>query len=551
MLNDAAADSERARYALRSLLSTLGLPFEFIPNLDEAIATLTDRQAHLVIGEADPARIACLARKTAVVVVPGPNLPMGIGGERSIPDPRQIRVLEEPIGAGYLVRVAGDLIGSTFALIARTEEYAVSTRDEHDRFRWIDSGMEPAELAARPLVSEYAQLLLTCLKEACVQAGVPLVRKEFWPLGRPMAGCLTHDVDVVRRGRLPRGIAIRDVKGALSAAARGRLGRAAAQVTSIARTAARDQDPYWTFDRISAIETRHGYRSTYYFMTGNHHPEDVSYDLGRPPMAGLLQLLKSSRDEIGLHGSYSSYKDPELLKSMKEKLERHFGLPVFGHRNHYLRFRVPESWNAQEAGGFSYDATLGFHDREGFRGSHAFPFHPYDLAGDRTLDLLEIPLAVMDVTLFKYRHLQFNKALEAVSNVLDQTRSVHGLVTLLWHNHTFFDHEYPGSGKLYEATLDWLAEGDAYVATAQEIDSWWRAREAVKLAPLDESSNGWRMECPREIAGLVLRVGLPNPRSSLRVRGQVPLSVRRDGTDYLLEFGLLAAGFSLVVEYTE
>lgn len=573
------------------------MPHEFVDSLDEAAVWRSDRRVYLVVGQGDTRQIDRLAGETAVVVLPSPDLTRAPGheaqgdagagrwgggetgrtrreresrrlaltptlsqGDREIQpsaqraqnsalDTRQFRVLEEPTAGGYLVRIAADLIGGAFALLARTEEYAPADRDQHDRFQWANSRLEPPELAARPLVSEYAQLLLACLKEACVHARLPMARKEFWPSGRPMAGCLTHDVDVVRRGKLPRGIAIRDIGGALSSVARGRWRAAATRVATIARTAASDQDPYWSFDRISALEARHDYRSTYYFMAGHHHPEDGSYDLDKPPLAPLLRALAESGCEIGLHGSYASYTDSVLLQTQKADLEQRMGRAVTGHRNHFLRFRVPDSWRAQEAAGFSYDATLGYNDREGFRGGHAFPFHPYDLGADRSLDLMEIPLAIMDVGLLKYRRLREEKAHESVVSVLEQTRSVNGLATLLWHNHTCYDPEYPGAGRLYERALDWLAARDAHVATAEEIDGWWRARAAVRLSPLAGGRTGWRMETPREIAALVLRVSMPDPQAFLRVRGQVPLTIKREGMDYLLEFGLLPPGFAMDVEY--
>ncbi len=582
MLDDGTPGSGPAHYALETLLSTAGIPYGFARDLPEATDEAGARCVHLVIGPVEDPRMDGLARESAVAVLPAPQIPAisyqlsAISTQDSglrtqdppqssvlspqssprnpeprthAPDPAQIKILRQATPSGYLVGIAGDLVGASFALLSRAEEYGVAARDEHDRFLWAHSSIRPAELATRPLVSEYAQLLLACLKEACTRAQVPLIRKEFWPVGKPMAGCLTHDVDVVRRGKLPRGVAVRDVRGALSSAAHGRLRQATRRVATIARTAAGGRDPYWTFSQILALEKRHDYRSTFYFMTGRHHPEDGSYDLDSPSMAGLLRTLADSGCEMGLHGSYASYGDAEALRSQKSDLERRLGREVAGHRNHFLRFRVPDSWRAQEAAGFSYDATLGFADREGFRGAHAFPFHPYDLPSGRVLDLQEIPLGIMDVSLLKYRRLRGEKGGEAIRGILEQTLAVNGLATLLWHNDTFYDPEYPGSARWYEAALDWLTEKDAYVAPAQEIDRWWRARAVVRLLPLAEGRSGWRMDAPQEIAGLVLRISLPDPQSYLRVRGQVPLAVKRDGLDYLLEFGLLPAGFSMDIEY--
>ncbi len=537
---------------LETLLCTAGIPYEFIDSLAGVRSKRDLRSAYLVVDPADHPALERLASETALVALPSPRPdPLLTGkGESSVRDPQQFRIISEPTRGGHLIGIAADLVGAAFALLTRAEEYVVATRDDHDRFLWSHSLLQPPELAARPLVSEYTHLLLACIKEASLRAGIPVIRKEFWPRGKGMAACLTHDVDMVRRGKLPRGVAVRDVRGLLSSMARGQFGRAMARAATIARTAAADRNPYWSFDRISALEREHGYRSTYYFMVGNHHPEDGSYDVGSPSMVGLLQDLVRSDCEIGLHGSYASYRRADLLLALKSRLEERLDKPVTGHRNHLLRFRVPDSWRALEAAGFSYDATLGFPDHEGFRGSQAFPFRPYDLTSARAFDLLEIPLALMDMTLHKYRRLRGETAEAAVRSVLEQTRAVNGLATLLWHNDAFYDPEYPGLGRLYELALDWLSENDAHVATVQEIDSWWRARSSMALSPLVDGRTGWRMESPLEIEGLVLRVSLPDPRSSLRVRGQAPLALRRDGPDYLLEFDRLPAGFCMDLEYT-
>jgi len=555
-----AASGERARYTVGTILSTLGISHEFVSAADVDGAGPLSRGVYLVVGTADGGLMDRICRETAVVVLPDPDLE-STAPDSVLPEPRtqnpepalapkQFRMLSQPTQGGHLVGIAADLVGLAFKLLARDEEYGVSARDDHDRFLWSGSPLSATDLGPRPLVSEYAHLLLACLLEGCLQTRQPVIRKEFWPHGKPMAGCLTHDVDVVKRGKLGRGVAVRDVRGALSSLVRGRLGRAATQISTIAGTAASDKDPYWSFDRITTMEEARGYRSTYYFMAGNRHPEDAVYSLVEPSIAELMAKLEGSGCEIGLHGSYLSSVDVEMLRSLKAELEGKLGHAVVGHRNHFLRFRAPDSWRAQESVGFAYDATLGFSDREGFRGGHAFPFFPYDLVADRPMGLLEIPLAIMDMSLSKYRKLRGADAEDAMETVLRQTRSVNGLATLLWHNTSFFDPEFPGGGSLYESALDWLAENQCYVAPANEIAGWWKAREAVRLSPLMDGRVGWRMEAPEEIDGLVLRIGLPDAESSLRVGGQVPLALSRDGTDHLLEYGPLPAGFAMDIEYS-
>ncbi len=443
------------------------------------------------------------------------------------------------------LRTQNSELARVFASLARSEEYAVSTRDQYERFLWAHTAARPLETAVRPVVSEYAQALLARIGETARRAGLPMIRKEIWPHAKPMAACLTHDVDAVRRGKLPRGVAGKDVRTAIQAGVRGRVGQAADRAAAIVRTAS-GPNPYWTFDRIATMEREHGFHSTYFVMAGRLHPQDAAYDPSEPRMVGLMRTLADSGCEIALHGSFASYIDEDSLRSQKARLVSILGAKVVGHRNHVLRFRVPDSWKIQLAAGLSYDATLGFADHEGYRGGHAFPFHPYDLGAEQPLDLLEIPLAAMDVTIHKYRGLRDDKAWQAVAAVLEQTLDVNGLATLLWHNDTLYEPDYPGCGRLYEQALDWLAGHDAWVSTCRDVEGWWRARDRVRLIPLSGEKTGWMLEIGNTIEGLTLRLSLPAAQATPRVLG-ADAAVGRDGADYLVEFGSLTAGTRLEI----
>ncbi|MGI5837998.1 MAG: DUF7033 domain-containing protein, partial [Chloroflexota bacterium] len=352
IINSHPSKYERTRYILETMLSTLGLSFEFIFTLKEIEADEPRRYVYLVVGLPDNGVMDHLAQETVIVAVPEPDLgtlpgdrqPSDLHLQQPVVDPTQVTILSRPTSRGCLVGIRDDILGPAFRLLTRCEEYVVSDRDKHDRFLWAHSPLKSSIAPTDPLVSRYAHLLLDCLQSGCLQAGLPTVRKEFWPLGKSVAGCLSHDVDVVRRGKLPRGVAVRDVTGALSSLGRGAFGKAGHQFVSIARTAISNRDPYWTFDRIFAMEREKDYRSTYFFMAESLHSEDVAYELKSPKIARLMSELAEQGCEIGLHGSYETHSDPDLLNRHKKLLEEQLGREVVGHRNHLLRFRISESW---------------------------------------------------------------------------------------------------------------------------------------------------------------------------------------------------------------
>ena len=162
-----------------------------------------------------------------------------------------------------------------------------------------------------------------------------------------------------------------------------------------------ERDPNWAFQRIHEIEEARGGRSTHFLMAGHHHPgrrrrgriRRGARPAGRPDHA-------PTGDEVGLHPSYTTSDHPERLRG------RAAAAGGVGRRH---RCAAPAStscgttrtarWPQLDALGFALDSSQGYADRPGLRAGFSFPYHPYDLASERPLGLVELPLAVMDATL--------------------------------------------------------------------------------------------------------------------------------------------------------
>ena len=84
--------------------------------------------------------------------------------------------------------------------------------------------------------------------------------------------------------------------------------------------------------------------------------------------------------------------------------------------------------------GLAYDSTMTYADHEGFRCGTCHPFHPFDTAQDRELDLWEVPLVVMDGTLCNYRDLTTEQGAARILELARRCKQVEGTFTLLWHN---------------------------------------------------------------------------------------------------------------------
>jgi len=233
----------------------------------------------------------------------------------------------------------------------------------------------------------------------------------------------------------------------------------------------KQKNPYDTFEKIIELEKKFGAKSTFFFMAVDEDPTGVRYRIEN--LKGTLRMILDEGFEIGLHGSYTAYNDLNQLKKEKNRLEKVTGEKVQGYRNHYLRFKIPETWKLLEKAGFKYDSTIGYNDLAGFRGGVPYPFYGFDPNGDETFKVLEIPLNVMDGTLFEYMHLSVDKGFELVKKLMDIVENYHRVLTLNWHNDKFDGIYWKYYEELYIKILKEAKKRNAWLTNEIEIAEWW------------------------------------------------------------------------------
>jgi peptidoglycan/xylan/chitin deacetylase (PgdA/CDA1 family) len=295
---------------------------------------------------------------------------------------------------------------------------------------------------------------------------------------------LSHDVDDVAHA------SFRDVWRLLRQSSGPRSYALRAGLTGLRRSLARRpgrSDPYWTFDRWMAEEERRGFRSSWYFCPpepARRHEYDALYHTrdrlrfeGRTiTVAELMRVTRGRGHEVGLHGSYLSPDDGDELGRQRDQIARASGAEPAGIRQHFLRFGIGTTWRAQRRAGFAYDSTLGYNEAVGFRAGVAAPFRPWDPESGVPHDVWELPLTLMDGTLFRTLKLDGARASDRVRLHLDEVERVGGLAVLLWHPNSADRGLFPGWWDCYLATLDELQRRRAWIAPAAELLEWWRSR---------------------------------------------------------------------------
>ncbi len=233
----------------------------------------------------------------------------------------------------------------------------------------------------------------------------------------------------------------------------------------------RGTDPNFSFERIVDLERTRGASSVFFLLAAHRVVQDGPapevYDRLRPRVVETLLELGA---EIGLHASYEAALDQALIAEEKAELER-LGATLHGQRYHYLR--VDPHANLAPLGelGFAYDSSLGFGGTPGFRAGIAHPFRPWDLEHDRPLDIVEIPLAAMDVTLAEPRYLGLSvkEAERRLLALLDWAAEHGGGFSILWHTDRFDPATSGGWDRLYARLIDAIHDRGGICVPAHEL----------------------------------------------------------------------------------
>jgi hypothetical protein len=331
-----------------------------------------------------------------------------------------------------------DIFGSAFFMLTRYEEVVKPERDKHDRFPATASLAYQENFLDRPIINEYLEILWAYLKKLW-----PRLQRKIHQ-SKTLVSC---DVDnpysfYVKSWRKTARKTIGDFfkRKSVSEAIQ------TLQNTWFSQLGNFSHDPVNTFDWIMGVNEKIGNKVAFYFLVDKTVPSmDGHYDINEPRIRSLIRHIYRRGHEIGLHGSYGTYKNhTQLIKEAnilrhilaEEKIEQN----DLGSRQHYLRWSSPETARYLNIAGFDYDTTLGYADHAGFRCGTSYEYSLFDLVEQKQLRIRERPLIVMDCSVIdeKYMGLGISAtALNTMTSLRDASYRFGGNFTLLWHNSYF------------------------------------------------------------------------------------------------------------------
>lgn len=143
---------------------------------------------------------------------------------------------------------------------------------------------------------------------------------------------------------------------------------------------------------------------------------------------------------VGIHPSFASNRNVELLQSEKKLLETVIQKHVNCSRQHYLQLKFPETYTSLIEQGITDDYTMGYGTTNGFRASYAQPFYWYDLKEEKRTQLLLHPFCYMDANSIFEQKLLPQQALAEMLYYYETVKKINGICIFILHNH-FLAHQ--------------------------------------------------------------------------------------------------------------
>lgn len=329
-----------------------------------------------------------------------------------------------------------DIFSAIFWMLSRYEEYQPFTPDQHQRF--------PAKAA----LAYQHQFILYPVVDHWVHELGKLIRQKIPGMVPEAKFTLINTIDVDNAFAYRGKGLVRQTGALFKHLFKGQWSTLRQRIAVLNGKRA---DPYDNYAYIREVAGKYGTKTIFFHLAGDLAPHDRNIDLGNSAYRQLIEQLKAWSIQ-GLHPSYRSNTDPELVAAEKQKLETVTGNAVTFSRQHFLRLRFPQTYRNLIQSGIEQDFSMGFADHIGFRAGTGRAFTFYDLEAEQETDLLVQPLCVMEGTLKDYMHLTAEEAIKQIGMITDVLKNLDSTYVAVWHNETLGDHgPWKGWRKVFES----------------------------------------------------------------------------------------------------
>lgn len=309
-----------------------------------------------------------------------------------------------------------DVFSKVFWYVTEYEKQSNPVYDLHGRYDEVGSA-HGLTLQKEPMVHIWCEALWAALK-----AKFPGLKRE----ARNYQPLITYDLDHPWK-YLNKGFPI--ILGSLcKRVVKGKWAEAKEQLAAIFT----GNDPHFTFDEIFRLSPPE--KTLFFCLIDRKSSRDSRFTYQNKKLRKLIKLLIQKGYRVGIHPSYTTFLNREQMLHEVKQLQLISGQPVLHSRQHFLRYRLPETFRFLIESGIQHDYTLGLYSQIGFRTGMAIPYPWFDLEKNELTALTLWPTLAMDRSLQAYMGLSPEQSFREVKKLVEKVKAVNGTFTLLLHN---------------------------------------------------------------------------------------------------------------------
>lgn len=315
-----------------------------------------------------------------------------------------------------------DILSASFYLLTRYEEYfSEYKKDNYGNYHHENSLAFKENFLHLPLIN----LWLKTIEE---KYQVPIPNSQF--LIKP-----TYDIDIAFAYK--HHSLLKNIGGFIKDMAEKR-----GTFTERLRVLLNYQkDSYDIFNWLNQLHQQNNLKAIYFFLVAEKRSEFDKNALSKSKgMITLIQEL-AKLNNIGIHPSYKSNSNENILKNEIEYLSKTSHSKINISRQHYLQLSFPATYETLIKLGIAEDYTMGYGTCNGFRASYTKPFYWYHLKEEKQTSLLLHPFCYMDANSIFEQQLSPEKALQEMMEYLNIVKTVDGKFTFIMHNHFLANQE--------------------------------------------------------------------------------------------------------------
>jgi hypothetical protein len=218
------------------------------------------------------------------------------------------------------------------------------------------------------------------------------------------------------------------------------------------------KDPYNIFSWLDELHEKYKLQPIYFFLLAKNRSKLDKNSLPHKKEFQHIIKLISKKYKIGIHPSYSSNFNKDVLKNELKTLETLVDHTITKSRQHYLQLQFPSTYKTLIEQGIEEDYTMGYGTCNGFRASYCYPYYWYDLQKESATSLLLHPLCYMDANSIFEQQLNAEQALKEIKFYYDQVKSVDGNFIFIMHNHFLAEQQqWEDWRKIYTEFLQFIS----------------------------------------------------------------------------------------------